>query len=734
MKYATILCGDKGRGKSTFATKEWSSYVHIEYDNLAIINTYSLLEQTLNIINNQHYISYEKILADFINVLADKEGMVIDNSEQADESSLKLLVNLAKQHKKNMVFIFDIPFKDLYKIKSFSKLIDWDLINYNDINNDYTAEITELKNFISKKFSYVPNSDYNKIIKLTKNNFNEIKRLMWISKSKGNKNNPLSNEIINEYLKNRLEEDLAYISPELYDVLKKSSVIGEIFEKKPLEDKTGFNILGITNYLEEIEKLDIYITKYFAKKGTYKFLSNGIYNAIISSVSASQKKEWHQILEKYYIQSFEYANSRSEEMEFLINAKRSAIQINDFQTIFKLNQVLLFKYLNFNDYSKSILIIDEILNDSLIKNKISYLSYLLSIKMNLLMEMGEYREALKIVESFLLDEHYKGSMDYLKYYYVKCLYNIGDIDKAYHEIKELLNNIKRTSKEGNNQKIFPLVYSMMSTIQNHLNFDDNGLYYYKLALNYSYNLFDDKTLYYEILSKCDMFYSNINAYPKLTECANYFKNTGEGLKAAKVYLNLATEMMFNGYGSENKIFEYLYFSKKAFIIPDDNLAYVKNNLAIYYILEKNDFVSAINELESALFVNLSDFTNMTLYLNLSMCYYKINGKDNSEFKQSYEQFKKYESIVESRKNRTKYEVIYRLICDLIFEKHSEGEINSICETYSNLSDGYDFFSPVFDIIRKKHINTEEGIYKNDSFFYKGIKDKGIFLAELRFWE
>lgn len=735
MEYATILCGNKGVGKTTFAKKKWPSYIHIEYDNLAIKNTYSLLEQVLNITDKVVYDSYKKMLNDFIMLLSSNEGVILDNSEQADDESLKLLVNLTKQHKKDLVLIFDVPFKDLYKKESFLNLINWNLIDCDAINHDFAPEQDDLKAFVHDKYPNVCTLDYDKIFNVTNNNFNEIKKLMWIIKSKGKEHDPLSNETINEYLKIRLKNELTSLSPKLFEILEKSSIIGEIFEKRPLEDKNCFNILGTSNYLQDIEKLDVYIVKYIQKKDTFKFVNSDIYGAINSSIPASQKNAWHSILEKYYIQSFKYATGITDAMEALINAKKSAAQINDFSAVLNLNQVLLYEYLNFNDYSKSIIIIDEILNDKLIRNKTAYSNYLLSIKMKLLIDMGEYRNALDIIKSLFSNNHYKGSLYYLKYYYIKCLYNVGDVDTAYNEIKNLIEEIKMASKAGNAQKIFPLVYSMMSTIENHLNLSDGGASYYRLALNYSYNLFEDKTLYYEILSKCDMFYSNKIACQNLTECAKFFDGIGKNLQASKVYLNLATEMMFNGYGSPEDIFDYFVHAENAFIIPDDTLAYVKNNLAIYYILVKDDFESAINELESSLFVDLSDFTNMTLYLNLSMCYFKVYGRNHDKFIQSYEKFKQYESVVENRKNRTKYEEIYRQICYLILEEPSENEANSIFDKYINLPDSYSFFIPIFNDIKKKYEKgLKEIIYQNDSFFYKGIREKGIFLAELRFWE
>ena len=134
-------------------------------------------------------------------------------------------------------------------------------------------------------------------------------------------------------------------------------------------------------------------------------------------------------------------------------AKNSALKLNDFQKVLEANQVLLFQYINNNDLLKAIATIDEILDNTQIKSDKSYIDYLLSIKMQILIEVGEYRKALRIVELFLSDLRYRGSEDYLKYYYARCLYDCGDIDSAYNETIGIIKKIKKTSLKGNsNQK------------------------------------------------------------------------------------------------------------------------------------------------------------------------------------------------------------------------------------------------------------------------------------------
>ena len=636
MNYGTIICGCKGLGKSTFSVKKWPSHLLIECDISIFVKTFSLIEQTLYSINGKHYLSDEKLLIDFINIVKRKTGIIIDNSELIDENTLKLIVNIAKQQKRQMVFIFDVPYQKIYESNTFLKLVEWDIIDFDEDINDFRANIETLREFVTKRYPLIKNKELDTLIKITGYNFNEIKKLMWINKIKCN-NDFLSNEAVEDYYKNRLEDELANIPPVLVDVLKKASIIGEIFEKYPLERKNGFNILGISDYLNDLENAEIFISKYLSKKDYFKFVNNDLYKVIISSIASFQKIEWYKILEKYYIQVLDGNSCEYTKLEALNKAKNSALKLNDFQKVLEANQVLLFQYINNNDLLKAIATIDEILDNTQIKSDKNYIDYLLSIKMQILIEVGEYRKALKIVELFLSDLRYRGSEDYLKYYYARCLYDCGDIDSAYNETIGIIKKIKKTSLKGNsNQKIYPQIYSLMASIQNHLNLDDDGIKYYKLALNYSFNLIDDKALYFDILSKCDMFFSIEKSQLELTKCAAYYQKTGNKFKSAKVYFNLATELLFNRSDVDNEI-EYLFkIAKNTFNIPDENLAYVKNNIAIYYILVKNDLPSAIIELESALFVNLSEFTYMTIFLNLSMSYFIAYGGNNEKFKKTYE--------------------------------------------------------------------------------------------------
>ena len=735
MKSTNIICGIKGLGKSEYAAKKWPTYFIIECDVPALGNSYSIIKYAILKENNKLVASNEELILHFYEIMDNKNGIVIDNAELINDDALKLIVNIAKQKNKEIVFVFDIQYKKLYTSNIFTSLLEWDIIDANNQVSDFCVDLMTIKQFFFTNYPTMESKEFEKVIKITGYNFNEIKKLMWINKAHNIDNRFLTESAINIYLEKWLGDELTKISPMLTDVLKKSSIIGETFEKHPLEHKNGFNILGATNHLEELEKQEIFISKHATKKDSFKFINYDVYSAVLSSITSVQKNEWHNILKEYYIKISTISKNADIRLEALIRAKNSAATIKDYQTIFEINQILLFQYINSNELLNAINIIDEIVLDKYVNNEKTYIDYLLSLKIQMLMDFGDYKKALAIIENHREDSFYTGSQDYLNYYYGKCLFCCGNIDAACYEIGNLAKKLKLTSKSGNvNQKIYPLIYSMMATIQNHLNLEDGGVKYYKLALNYAKNSFYDN-LYYDILSKSDMFWSNELACNNLLKCAEYYQITNNKLKLGKVYVNLATEMLFEGCGKVSDIEKYLNSAKSVFLIPDENLAYVKNNLAIYYIISERDYTRAIQELESALFVDLSEFTYMTIYLNLVMCYFVVEGRNSDNFKRAYQKFIKYEKLVESRKNASRYESLYRSICDLIVLDYSNENIQCICDKHLSLLQKDDFFYPIFLDIKNKTCGvSKKTIYQDNCNFYNSIKDQGIFLAEFRFWE
>lgn len=732
-----ILSGKKGIGKSSYAVKNWPNYLLLECDTeIEKFMTYASIQQSIYFITKSKCESVDSLIDTFIDIVTQKKGIIIDNAENIDNNTLKLIINVAKVKDAELIFIFDVEYKNIYHSQVFIQLLEWNIINEYNLKKDFIPSEESIKQYIINNYKGLTEGDFKRIIEITGYNFNNIKKLLWIKNTKAESSDFLSADVIEEYYRIWLEKAYTKISDELIDVLKKSSVIGKIFDKFTLESPDCFNITGVYLYLNDLERMGMFISKYLYKDDYFEFITDDIYKAILSNIPSNQKKDLELILLKYYLAKFNNSKYDNNGYKFLVKAKNIALILEDISTLFKINQVLVFYYIELNDFSMALSAINDIIkyNDENI-NK-NYIDYLLTLKLLLLIDLGDYKNAQEITNKLLNDLDYRGSIEYLEYYNVKCLYNCGQIDEAFSQVKKLVKDLKQTSKSGKeNQQIYPLTYSIMASIQNHLNLDDNGLKYYTLALNYAYNKIDDKSIYFDILKKCDMFYSKGFTYTQLKRCANYFKDSGEKYKEARVYYNLATEMMFNGDGEPHLLKKYFEFAIKVFKIPDENLAYAKNNLAIYYILIEHDFYHAAKELEEALFIGLSDFSYMTIYLNLSMTYYLLYGLNDKIFKSSYEKFKTYEKAVESRKNRTKYEVMYRTIAKLILDNCDKSQIISTCEAFLSSPICTDFFIPIFkDIYNKAQNIKSDKNYRENSFFYETINNLGIFLAEFRFWD
>lgn len=732
-----ILSGKKGIGKSSYAIKNWPNYLLVKCDTeIEKFMTYASIQQSIYFITKSKCESVDSLIDVFIDIVTQKKGIIIDNAENIDNKTLKLIINVAKAKNTELIFIFNIEYKNIHRSQVFIQLLEWNIINEYNFKNDFIPSEESIKQYIIKNYKSLTEREFKRIIEITGYNFNNIKKLLWIKNTKAKSSNFLSSDVIEEYYRIWLEKAYTNLSDELIDVLKKSSVIGKIFDKFTLETPDCFNITGAYLYLNDLERTGMFISKYLYKDDYFEFITEDIYKAILSDIPSNQKKDLELILLKYYLAKFNNYKYDNNGYKFLVKAKNIASRLEDIRTLFKINQVLIFYYIELNDFSMALSVINDIIkykDENINKN---YIDYLLTLKLLLLIDLGNYKNAQGITNKLLNDLDYRGSIEYLEYYNVKCLYNCGQIDEAFSEVKKLVKDLKQTSKSGKeNQQIYPLTYSIMASIQNHLNLDDNGLKYYTLALNYAYNKIDDKSVYFDILKKCDMFYSRGFSYTQLKKCANHFKESGEKYKEARVYYNLATEMMFNGDGEPHLLKKYFEFAIKVFKIPDENLAYAKNNLAIYYILIEHDFYHAAKELEEAIFIGLSDFTYMTIYLNLSMTYYLLYGLNDKLFKSTYEKFKTYEKAVESRKNRTKYEVMYRTIAKLILDNCDKSQIISTCEAFISSPKCTDFFIPIFkDIYNKAQNIKSDKNYRENSFFYETINNLGIFLAEFRFWD
>lgn len=735
-----VECGEKGVGKTSYVLNKWHKNIFLQCDNpLMEAKTSSVLENALSSLYNKHYQTIPEIVDDLRKAVQDGYTVIIDNAEFINETILKLIINtIITINEAVLVFTFDIDHKYIYQCKVFRLLIEWDIILIETSQKNFYVSNEIFEKFIVDNLFGVSQRMIYELSEITNKNFNNLKKLIWLIKNKNHNLDKINDSVVAEYTYFLIEEKFSDLPDDLLKLLKKSSVIGKVFQKRILESSMGFNISGAKLYLEKLEKMNIFIRKYLNNEA-YQFISDKMHTGILESIEIDEKIEWEKILLSYYLENLQTEKLNDKIIEHLIQITRLSESLNDYETIFFANKKLMYQYLKIKDIDKVIISINKLI--ILCKDHIRDLNlfyFVCFYKIKIYIKIGIYKEALDTINS-IKDDYLYGSKLYVQYYYAKCLYGSGDVDQSYKETLNLREKLKSTSlKAIENQPIYALTYSLLATIQNHFGIGDNGLRYYTLALNHAANNLSDKAIYYDILKKYDMFFDYPFSKSKLTQSISYFESIGEYHEAAEVYLNMATEIMFNEENSAIEIKNYFDKAVKTFEnIPNEKLAYARNNFAIFYIIFNNDIDTAASLFEKSLLVGLSSFTYMTIYLNLCMCYLSLYGFDNVQFKEAYQNFEKYNFQIKNRENATQYEDIYKKILDLIILERKKDEI----ETIKKIDDIFlgqvpKFFIPILEDIKFRNtVKTPcSSVYNDNKNFYKSLNENKIFLAEFRFWE
>ncbi len=735
-----IECGEKGTGKTTYVTQKWERHLFIACgDPLNQIKTTGTLFFALNCIYDTVIDDLWDLVRHLRKAIQDGYALIIDEAEHIDESLLKTIINAALSNKgSTIVFTFDIDCEYLYKSRIFRQLIEWDLVSSNTPMANFCANTGDFDALIENGLPRVSERLKTELIETSNYNFSNMKRLLWLIINRQSDRHRISEDVLAEYSYFLVEEKLSDLPEDLFSILKKSSVIGEIFQSCILESSDGFHVLGVKAYLRKLEATNMFIQSYL-RDDVYQFISSKIYSGVLKSIEPHEKVESQRILLHYYMTKLSSESVGDNVLRYLQQLKRLSYDLNNHEIMFFTDKKLLFRYLKIGDIAKAKKVFNDLLNfcrEHLDDNMLYlFLSY---YKIRLDMNIGCFHDALDRIEDV---QRYlsNGKNLYLQYYYARSLYGVGDVDLSYQEATKLSAALKATSsRAAENQPIYALTYSLLATIQHHFGIEDYGNRYFALALNHSKHKLKDKSIHFEILKKCDMFYTFEHSYPLLMQSIAYFESEGRAYDAAKVYVNLATEMMFNDVNYAPQAQTFFKKATKVFSnIPNENLAYSQNNWALLQIIQYGDFQSALSLLENSLLVGMSAFTYMTIYMNLCMCHLNLFGYESTEFSQAYREFCKYHSMIKARENATQYEDVYKGLLDIIILEHSGQYRNAVDKVELLLSNPPSlFFIPILKDIKARNASSgvnEEG-YADNFMFYEALHKYKVFLAEFRFWE
>lgn len=732
-----IYCGEAGCGKTTYITNSRKEAYIFSGNKFLSYSTYEVIYQSFPELRS---LSPNELHSKLIEKLQSKQEIIIDSAEQINEQTFDLIINTVHPSSDKIITLtFDVRQNQLCSLSNFRKLIDQcDPTSLESIT-EYVCPDEILNAWLNKNYPEIDTTEYNKILDLTNRNFKNINNLMWYKKLIDNDATIICQEVINKYITQYIDDRFSNLPKELLQTLRKSSVIGNIFNKSILEDEKGFNIFEVSHYLNELEDMRIFIKSHIEDKNFYSFISVQTHNAVYNSINPEVKKEWLQILLSYYYKILENTENEDKLLELLHKIKSIEVIFKNNAALISLNLKLLSIYLNKKDLTKTLSTAEELffIIDDIEFNGLKQFVFIYLI--NCYINEGMPKRALDLFDRIKCFEFYDGSFLILDYYKAKCLYNVGKVDEALMLTQNLVNKLQNTSANNFNQPIYSLVYSLFATIENHLNINDGGKHYYSLALNHSFNKLENKTYYWDILRKCDMFFDYSVAKDYLKQCADFYsaKNTYCKYRLAEVYFNLGTEILFQEGNKDDSAKTYLTTSEKMLSeFPNERYAYGKNNLAIYYALVENDVDKALKTFKQALLIDLSNFTYMTVYLNICSCLLLKNEYDSDEYKIAYQKFCYNYSAIKMREHTTKYEDIYNKILYLLICENC-GKTEILIETCKQLMNDKSVDTFFNNIIRDMYLRNTGGkpyIHNDNCFFYNSINKNKTFFAEFRFWE
>lgn len=704
-----IICNERGTGKTEFALSNYQPYRYFSSDKIDDDKSW----------NNTQECYY-----------------IIDSIESIPTPIFSTTINkILSAEWKAVILIFDIEKEELGNCRNFNMLWDAGKIPLHYKFTNFIVEKEVFYDYLVENFPSLKRDDYDQVIKLTNHNFNLLRRLILLNNLVGNDEKGISPQALSKYI-NELIDKIYKDIPNAETLLQMASVIGEQFTCDALEAHDGFQYDAASAYISQMNDIHGLIQKCIPANLNYKFISHDVYESVFDNIPYEKKKSWIETLIQYYKIQYKQCTDSSVHITIL---KRLDILYKFLPTHIMEHKricfLLLYQYRRINEIQYALNVAQKIIDEFASVLTSIERAFIQNYQINTFFLLWEYHKALEVLDTIDSSPKYAGSRMLIKYYHAYCFYHTGDVDKSYAITQEIVKYLKNTS--GSTQpshKLFSMTYSLMATLQNHLDKDDNGLKYYGLALKNASKYKKGKD-YYDILRKCDMFYDYEDIKTSLEQCLQFYEEKQDDNFAGEVYVNLATEMMFQDCNEKNKIMQY--FEKAIYYFAENNsrkLVYAKNNYAIYLIMVEKNITKGLKYLNEALLVGLSDFTYMCLYLNICMCYILLGNIDNADFADSYQRFRLAKKKLNKRKNATKYEDVYENIFNIIIVEHQGGNVEKLCFNALSELDNDSFFMPLLKDIVKRNRHEGNSVYKENTYFYKTMNEMRCFLAEFRFWE
>lgn len=705
-----VICNEKGTGKTTYAL---NTYIPYKYFNKDTINEIEENEEPRNL------------------------HCIIDSIDSIPESIFNSAMNrIISIEWESIIFIFDLVKTKLTECPNFNTIWSCGIIPRNYKYSDFIASKEDFAVFFQTYYPELNKDTYDNIIDITDYNFNKIDRLMILNHLHSDNFEKIDIKALTKYVDEIVKIKYKDI-PDADVLLQKASIIGEQFYCEALESPIGFGYEAASSYMKQMDAMHGFIRSCIDVNSKYEFSSRDIYEGIFDSSPSEKKICWTKILLQYYKTQYKHCTETTSQTIILNQLSRLYRLLPTYISERKsLCLLRLYHYRKTGRPYDALKVANEIIEELACAINPTERAFIQNYQVKTLMQLGKYTQALEILQCIHNSTKYSGSKMLIKYYYAYSLFQTGNIDLAYTIVMELVDYLKNTSGSNtHSQKLFCMTYSLIATIQNHLDLDDNGIRYFHLALNNASSKMKNKKYFYDILKKCDMFYEYEDIKTNLEKCIQFYEQHDYWELAGEVCSNLATEMMFQDSADKNKI--KLYFENAiSYFSGNDNerFAYAKNNYGIYFVIVENNVEKGLKYFREALLVGLTDFTYMSIYLNICMCYMLLKRVESEDFDDAYTHFNFAKKKLNQRQHASKYENIYQRILNILIDEYYGKDVGLDCENILNTMNVDTFFAPLLKDIMKRNRNQNDSFYNDNAFFYTRMNQLHCFLAEFRFWE
>lgn len=415
-----------------------------------------------------------------------------------------------------------------------------------------------------------------------------------------------------DYLKDHIEYRYSKLESNQQSLLQNASTIGYEIDIDILRYPLG--ILKAEQKLIRIERISELIKHEGAR---YRFESDEVFYFIENEMDIDRRIKLHCLLAKHFESllppidlSLDYFIVR----QIYWKTANHYFRCNNFEKAIDYFTKYAIASYRLKDYA-SIIECKKMMEDYFSTNILP--KYIRQVWMRLLAEayqnLGKFLLAANLWEQLLCSYEKTGfRYNLFNFKYAYCLRRGGSVFEAYKILEGLKESIKLEKSE-----LLADVLIVLTGIVDQLGETEDKERYFNWSLDLCQQL-DDKSRYYRLLGKSNMFYSAGVAIPLMEEAFCYFQEYQDQLESGKIAYNIGMSLIQH---SQNKYAE-TYLQKACDIFSEfgsRNLSYVFCAFGILCGLEHN-YVVAQDYFLKVIDLSTNKFAELTAKLNLYYCY------------------------------------------------------------------------------------------------------------------